>query len=69
MRGLLSSVFFGAYVFFMKYVAPIAIGIVFLNELGILKWITVNNTENSLSIETELLPLSVEVPQIKNIRL
>lgn len=26
--------------FFMKYVAPIAIGIVFLNELGILKWIT-----------------------------
>ena len=40
MRGLLSSVFFGAYVFFMKYVAPIAIGIVFLNELGILKWIT-----------------------------
>ena len=31
---------FGAYRFFMKYVAPIAIGIVFLNELGLLRWIT-----------------------------
>ena len=29
---------FGAYVFFMKYVAPIAIAIVFLNELGLLDW-------------------------------
>ena len=27
---------FSIYVFFMKYVSPIAIGIVFLNELGLL---------------------------------
>ena len=39
-EGTLKFRLFGAYVFFMKYVAPIAIGIVFLNELGILKWIT-----------------------------
>lgn len=31
---------FSTYVFFMKYVAPVAIGIVFLNELGLLDWIT-----------------------------
>ena len=30
---------FSVYVFFMKYVAPIAIGIVFLNELGLLQWL------------------------------
>ena len=29
---------FESYVFFIKYVAPIAIGIVFLNELGLLNW-------------------------------
>ena len=39
-EGTLKFRLFGAYVFFMKYVAPIAIGIVFLNELGILRWIT-----------------------------
>ena len=39
-EGTLKFRLFGAYVFFMKYVAQIAIGIVFLNELGILKWIT-----------------------------
>ena len=32
-EGTLKFRLFGAYVFFMKYVAPIAIGIVFLNEL------------------------------------
>ena len=30
---------FGAYRFFMKYVAPAAIGIVFLNELGVLDFL------------------------------
>lgn len=30
---------FAIYVFFMKYVAPVAIGIVFLNELGLLAWL------------------------------
>lgn len=38
--GTIKFKLFGAYVFFMKYVAPIAIGIVFINELGILKLIT-----------------------------
>ena len=37
-HGQLSFRLFEAYVFFMKYVAPIAIGIVFLNELGLLNW-------------------------------
>ncbi|WP_102407586.1 sodium-dependent transporter [Parabacteroides bouchesdurhonensis] len=31
--------FFNTYAFFMKYISPIAIGIIFLNELGIIKWI------------------------------
>lgn len=39
-HGTLKFRLFGAYVFFMKYVAPIAIGIVFLNELGLLNLIT-----------------------------
>ncbi len=39
-QGTLKFRLFGAYVFFMKYVAPIAIAIVFLNELGLLRWIT-----------------------------
>lgn len=39
-NGKISFKLFSAYLFFMKYVAPIAIGIVFINELGILKLIT-----------------------------
>lgn len=39
-RGTLPFHFFQTYSFFMKYVAPVAIGIIFLNELGLLKWLT-----------------------------
>lgn len=39
-RGTLPFHFFNTYAFFMKYIAPIAIGIIFLNELGLLKWLT-----------------------------
>lgn len=38
-QGSISFKLFGAYIFFMKYAAPIAISIVFLNELGLLKWL------------------------------
>lgn len=38
-HGTISFHFFNTYVFAMKYIAPIAIGIIFLNELGIIKWI------------------------------
>lgn len=39
-RGTVSFHFFHTYSFFMKYIAPIAIGIILLNELGLLKWLT-----------------------------
>lgn len=39
-QGTITFYFFNTYMFFMKYVAPIAIGVVFLNELGIIRWIT-----------------------------
>ena len=35
-EGTIRFRLFSIYVFFMKYVSPIAIGIVFLNELGLL---------------------------------
>lgn len=39
-RGTIPFYFFNTYAFFTKYIAPIAIGLIFLNELGLLKWIT-----------------------------
>ena len=39
-EGTISFYFFNTYAFFMKYIAPIAIGIIFLNELGLLRWLT-----------------------------
>lgn len=35
-EGTLPFHFFNTYVFFMKYIAPVAIGIIFLNELGLI---------------------------------
>ena len=39
-EGTIPFYFFNTYAFFMKYVAPIAIGIIFLNELGLINQIT-----------------------------
>lgn len=39
-QGTIPFYFFNTYAFFMKYIAPIAIGLIFLNELGLMKWIT-----------------------------
>lgn len=39
-EGSIAFYFFNTYAFFMKYVAPVAIGIIFLNELGLLSWLT-----------------------------
>ena len=39
-EGTIPFYFFNTYAFFMKYIAPIAIGIIFLNELGLLRWLT-----------------------------
>lgn len=39
-RGTIPFYFFNTYAFFTKYIAPIAIGLIFLNELGLLKWVT-----------------------------
>lgn len=36
-QGTVPFYFFNTYAFFMKYVAPVLIGLVFLNELGLLK--------------------------------
>ena len=38
-NGSIAFHFFNTYVFFMKYIAPIAIGIIFLNELGIIQYL------------------------------
>lgn len=38
-EGTIPFYFFNTYAFFMKYVAPIAIGIIFLNELGLINQI------------------------------
>ena len=39
-EGSIVFYFFNTYAFFMKYVAPVAIGVIFLNELGLLGWLT-----------------------------
>lgn len=39
-QGTITFYFFNTYMFFMKFVAPTAICVVFLNELGIIRWIT-----------------------------
>ncbi|MCD8175930.1 MAG: sodium-dependent transporter [Tannerellaceae bacterium] len=36
-EGTVPFYFFNTYVFFMKYIAPIAIGLIFLNELGLIQ--------------------------------
>ncbi len=38
-NGTITFRLFNIYSFFMKYLAPIAIGLIFLHELGIIKWI------------------------------
>lgn len=38
-HGTVTFYFFNTYAFFMKYIAPIAIGLIFLNELGLIQWI------------------------------
>ena len=37
--GTIPFYLFNTYVFFMKYIAPIAIGLIFLNEIGLIHWI------------------------------
>ncbi len=39
-HGTIRFYFFSTYVFFVKYIAPIGIGLIFFNELGLLKWFT-----------------------------
>ena len=39
-EGTIPFLFFNTYAFFMKYIAPIAIGLIFLNELGLIQRIT-----------------------------
>ncbi|MDR2119351.1 MAG: sodium-dependent transporter [Tannerella sp.] len=38
-RGTTAFYFFSGYHFFIKYIAPVAIGLIFLNELGLMRWI------------------------------
>lgn len=38
-KGTAAFYFFYTYVFVMKYICPIAIGLIFLNELGLMKWL------------------------------
>ena len=38
-KGTVPFYFFNTYAFFMKYIAPIAIGLIFLNELGLIQWL------------------------------
>ena len=38
-QGSITFYFFNTYYFFIKYIAPVAIGAIFLNELGLFKWI------------------------------
>ena len=39
-HGTIRFYFFNTYAFFVKYIAPIGIGLIFLNELGLLNWLT-----------------------------
>lgn len=36
-RGTIPFYFFNTYAFFIKYIAPAAIGLIFLNELGLIQ--------------------------------
>ena len=38
-KGTVPFYFFNTYAFFMKYIAPFAIGLIFFNELGIIQWL------------------------------
>jgi len=38
-KGSVSFYFFNSYCFFIRYLAPVAIGLIFLNELGLVQWI------------------------------
>lgn len=38
-KGTAPFYFFNTYAFFMKYIAPFAIGLIFLNELGLIQWL------------------------------
>ncbi|MDR2918678.1 MAG: sodium-dependent transporter [Tannerella sp.] len=38
-KGTIAFYFFNSYCFFIRYIAPVAIGFIFLNELGLLQWI------------------------------
>lgn len=38
-KGSITFYFFNSYCFFIKYIAPIAIGLIFLNELGLIPWL------------------------------
>lgn len=38
-HGTIRFYFFNTYAFFVKYIAPIGIGLIFLNELGLLNWL------------------------------
>lgn len=38
-KGTIPFYLFNTYAFFIKYIAPITIGIIFVNELGIAKWL------------------------------
>lgn len=38
-KGTIPFYFFNSYCFFIRYIAPVAIGFIFLNELGLLQWI------------------------------
>lgn len=39
-HGTIRFYFFNTYAFFVKYIAPIGIGLIFFNELGLLNWFT-----------------------------
>lgn len=38
-QGTLPFYFFNIYAFILKYIAPVAIGLIFLNELGLFRWL------------------------------
>jgi NSS family neurotransmitter:Na+ symporter len=38
-RGSIPFYFFNSYYFFIRYIAPVAIGLIFMNELGLIRWI------------------------------
>jgi NSS family neurotransmitter:Na+ symporter len=38
-KGTVPFYFFNTYAFFIKYIAPVAIGLIFLYEIGLIRWI------------------------------